>query len=136
MLWLFKILLCILFLFLLDRIMPYVRNRRKRAKIRREKELMLREFEENLPYIYLDAEKYIEEIYDRFGLVSGEFIVYLCSPKCEPKELTAKQIIQLIKHARKLLWRSINKRKYVSNLREFLRKQIKVIDDEELAYTF
>lgn len=136
MLWLIQIFLCFLFLFLLDCIMPYVRNRKKRARIRREKQIMLREFEDNLPYPFLDAENYIEDIYDRFGFIRGELIICICSLKCQPKELTAKQIIQLIKHARKLLWRQINRRKHVSNLREFLRLQIKVIDDEELAYSF
>lgn len=132
----FWILFLLLFLFAITRtriVRRYIRRCINSAVYTQRKRELIREWKREFPNLIDELDGLLDVIFESYGLISPE--EYFNIQILFDNEIWIKsieQIKKLLSHCNRILWRFINRIRRNKGLREILRKQIKVIDDEEL----
>lgn len=134
MLWLVVFLLFLIITFRFRRILEYLRECTDLAKERKYERELRKEWKKTFPSF---STYDLEIIFERYGLISPKEFILIQDEIYEVWIKSIEQIMVLLEHLSKILWRLIDLPKYDNYIREILRKQIKVaIDDEELGFAF
>jgi|GEM_PF-3712689 len=132
MFWKLILLILITVISQIRKIRRYIRRQSHKAKYNRYKKELIKEWNEVFPHVIL----ILDDIFEECGLISPwEYLDIFIEKEINMLKST-EQISQLLKHANRMLWRFINHISNNKSIREILRKQIKVVDDEELVFAF